>query len=79
MKMNGKKAVFLLVFLTAVIFNGGCSPMIKAMESINGKDGLFAVIETSKGEIAVKLFYKEILHIYIQGSLDLCRRGPKGL
>ena len=59
MKMNGKKAVFLLVFLTAVIFNGGCSPMSKAMESINGKDGLFAVIETSKGEIAVKLFYKE--------------------
>ena len=29
------------------------------MKEIEGKDGLFAIITTSKGEVAVKLYYKE--------------------
>ena len=33
--------------------------MSKTLEKIKGQDGLFAVIETSKGDILLELFYKE--------------------
>lgn len=38
---------------------GGCSPMEKNIKSLEGKEGVFAVMETSKGTIVLELFYKE--------------------
>ena len=52
-----KKSIFVLLFSGILLSFGGCKPaMNKALE---GKEGLFAVLDTSKGEIAVELFYKE--------------------
>ena len=52
-----KKTVFVLLFSSILLSFGGCKPaMNKALE---GKEGLFAVLDTAKGEIAVELFYKE--------------------
>ncbi|MBR4600674.1 MAG: peptidylprolyl isomerase, partial [Treponema sp.] len=33
--------------------------MDKSLEAIKGKDGLFAIMETSKGQIVLELFYKK--------------------
>jgi len=47
-------------FLTALLFGavllsfGGCMP-----KSLEGKEGLFAVMETSRGEIVLELYYKD--------------------
>jgi cyclophilin family peptidyl-prolyl cis-trans isomerase len=57
--MNMKKYFFLVLFSCAMLFFGGCSPMDKSMKSLEGKEGVFAVIETSKGNIVVELYYKD--------------------
>ncbi len=54
-----KKIIFGLTFSTVVLLGSSCSPRSKTMEALKGKEGLFAVIETSRGDIAVNLFYKE--------------------
>ncbi len=54
-----KKIAIAIIFLCALISVGGCAPMSKTLEKIKGQDGLFAVIETSKGDILLELFYKE--------------------
>jgi len=54
-----KKIFFLIVFSFALLFVGGCSPMDKNMKSLEGKEGVFAVMETSKGNIVLELYYKD--------------------
>ena len=49
-----KKFIGALLFVCVLIFYGGCKPM----KSLEGKEGLFAVINTSKGDIVLELFYK---------------------
>lgn len=56
--MNAKKILMAAVFGLSILMNGACSSKGKAMSEIKGKDGLFAIIDTSKGEIAVELYYK---------------------
>lgn len=57
--MNAKKILMAAVFGLSILMNGACSSKGKAMSEIKGKDGLFAIIDTSKGEIAVELYYKD--------------------
>lgn len=52
-----KKNIFAVILGIAVSF-GGFS-MDKELKSIEGKDGVFAVMETSKGSIVLELFYKK--------------------
>lgn len=57
--MNAKKVFMAAFFGLSILMNGACSSKGKAMSEIKGKDGLFAIIDTSKGEIAVELYYKD--------------------
>lgn len=50
-----KKIIAALLFGCAVISYGGCKPM----KSLEGKEGVFAVINTNKGDIVLELYYKE--------------------
>ena len=52
---------FLSIFLLAcAVLSSGCAQSKeKAMEAIKGKDGLFAIISTTKGDIVVELYYKD--------------------
>ena len=54
-----KKNFFAAIFCCLAISFGGCNSMEKELEVINGKEGVFAVMETSKGSIILELFYKE--------------------
>jgi cyclophilin family peptidyl-prolyl cis-trans isomerase len=47
--------LFCAIFLTAE----GCSTMDENRKAIEGKDGLFAVIETTRGSFVLELFYKQ--------------------
>ena len=57
MKLN--KLILSILLFTSVLALGGCSDMNKALDAIKGQDGVFAVMETSNGVIAIKLHYKE--------------------
>ena len=50
---------FMALVGACMIFIGGCSSMDKSMKAIEGKDGVFAIMETSKGDIVLELHYKE--------------------
>lgn len=54
-----KKNLFAAIFALLAISFGGCKPMDKSLDAIKGKDGLFAIMETSKGPIVLELFYKK--------------------
>ena len=54
-----KKTVFAAIFGLFAIAFGGCKPMDKELSAIKGKDGVFAIMETSKGSIVMELFYKK--------------------
>lgn len=54
-----KKNVFAALFGALILMSGSCSSKGKAMDSIKGKNGLFAIMDTSKGEIALELYYKD--------------------
>lgn len=57
--MNFKKIMMAGFFGVSILMNGACSSKGKGMDSIKGKDGLFAIMDTSKGEIAIELYYKD--------------------
>lgn len=57
--MNFKKIMMAGLFGVSILMNGACSSKGKGMESIKGKDGLFAIMDTSKGEIVLELYYKD--------------------
>lgn len=54
-----KKIFFGLLIWTTVLSFGSCSSSGKALKAIEGKDGVFAILSTEKGDIALELFYKE--------------------
>ncbi|WP_294431055.1 peptidylprolyl isomerase [uncultured Treponema sp.] len=54
-----KKTIFAAIFGLLAISFGGCKPMDKELNAIKGKDGVFAIMETSKGSIVLELFYKQ--------------------
>ena len=54
------KKIFTIFLLACAVLSSGCAQSKgKAMEAINGKDGVFAVISVTKGDIVVELFYKD--------------------
>ena len=57
--MKIKKIIFTFLFVAVMVMNGSCNSKGKNMESIKGKNGLFAVINTSKGDIVLELYYKD--------------------
>nr|MCR5189336.1 peptidylprolyl isomerase [Treponema sp.] len=58
MKVLKKFLIGLLVGCT-LMSSVACSPKGKYMDALKGKEGLFAVLTTEKGEIVMELFYKE--------------------
>ena len=54
-----KKNFFAAIFALLAISFGGCKPMDKELAAIKGKDGVFAIMETSSGNIVLELFYKK--------------------
>ena len=54
-----KKFICILLCASILISMGGCSPMSESMKAIEGKDGVFAIMETSQGEIVLELHYKQ--------------------
>lgn len=56
-----KKILFTALFSALILLNGACASKGKGngMDAIKGKDGLFAVMDTSKGQIVMELYYKD--------------------
>lgn len=54
-----KKLFLTALFSAMILMNGACSSKGKNMDSIKDKEGLFAIIDTSKGQIALELYYKD--------------------
>ncbi len=73
-----KKIIGAMLFACALISNGGCKPM----KSLEGKEGVFAVLNTDKGEIVLELYYKKTpLTVtnfvgLAEGTLDVCKGKP---
>lgn len=74
-----KKALFAAIFCCLTIAFGGCKDMDKRLE---GKDGIFAIMETTQGTILLELFYKETpLTVtnfvgLAEGTLDAAKGKP---
>ena len=55
------KKIGLMALLSALFISSAfCQTKGKSMDSIKGKDGLFAVMTTTKGDIVLELFYKDV-------------------
>ena len=59
MKKNIKRLLTGLALGITIISSAASSPKGKQMEALKGKEGVFAVLTTEKGEIVLELFYKE--------------------
>ena len=74
-----KKSLFAAVFCCLTIAFGGCKDMDKRLD---GKEGIFAIMETTKGTILLELFYKETpLTVtnfvgLAEGTLDAAKGKP---
>lgn len=79
---NMKKALFAVFMGSMIIFNGGCNSMDKNLKAIEGKDGVFAVISTKKGDMILELYYKDTpLTVtnfvgLAEGNLDVTKGKP---
>ncbi|MCR5698085.1 MAG: peptidylprolyl isomerase [Treponemataceae bacterium] len=77
-----KKWLLIVAFAVLTIIEGVCSPMSADLEAIKGRDGVFAVMETSSGNIVLELFYKEVpLTVtnfvgLAEGTLDAAKGKP---
>ena len=81
--MNIKKAIICgLVALVALSSCSALSSKEKNLESLKGKEGVFAVLETEKGTIVLNLFYKETpmtVSNFVglaEGTLDAAKGKP---
>ena len=77
-----KTKFFVAVFCFCTIAFGGCKTMDKELKAIEGKDGVFAIMETSKGSIVLELFYEKTpLTVtnfvgLAEGTLDAAKGKP---
>ncbi len=77
-----KKSIFAAIFCCLAISFGGCNSMDKELNAIKGKNGVFAVMETSCGNILLELFYdKTPLTVtnfvgLAEGTLDAAKGKP---
>lgn len=77
-----KKLLSGLLFLFLILSNVSCNSRSKIMSNLEGKNGLFAIIETNRGSIAVELFYKQTpLTVtnfvgLAEGTLDAAKGKP---
>lgn len=80
MHKNFKKTAVTAIF--AAILFGGYAQMSKAADSIKDKDGVFAVMETTRGDIVLELYYKQTpLTVtnfvgLAEGTLDAAKGKP---
>ena len=78
--MKIKRLIGMLLFSCVLLSFGGC--MSRSEKVLEGKEGLFAVIETPKGEIVLELFYKQApLTVtnfvgFAEGTLDAAKGKP---
>lgn len=76
------KQFILFALAAAVIFLGGCKSMDENHKAIDGKDGVFAIMETSRGDIVLELYYKDTpLTVtnfvgLAEGTLDAAKGKP---
>lgn len=81
MKSLKKLIIGCIIGITA-LSGVACSPRSKAMDSLKDKSGVFAVITTKDGEIAVELFYKDTPLTVVnfvalaEGKMDVCKGKP---
>lgn len=78
-----KKIILGFMFVLMVMSSISCNPgSSKSMKAIEGKDGIFAIMDTSKGEICLQLFYdKTPLTVtnfvgLAEGTLDAAKGKP---
>ena len=81
-----KKILMGLMLICTVLSSAACEAKSnskgKKMEILNGKDGLYAVLETEKGTIVLNLFYKETPMTVTnfvglaEGTLDAAKGKP---
>lgn len=77
-----KKSIFAAIFCCLAISFGGCNSMDKELSAIKDKNGVFAVMETSRGNILLELFYdKTPLTVtnfvgLAEGTLDAAKGKP---
>jgi cyclophilin family peptidyl-prolyl cis-trans isomerase len=77
-----KRNLFAAIFTLLAISFGGCKSMDKELKAIEGKDGVFAIMQTSKGSIVLELFYdKTPLTVtnfvgLAEGTLDAAKGKP---
>lgn len=77
-----KKNFFAAIFTLLAISFGGCKPMDKELGAIKGRDGVFAIMETSSGSIVLELFYKQTPLTVVnfvglaEGTLDAAKGKP---
>ena len=57
--IKNKKILSALILFCAVVMNSYTKPTEKSMKAIEGKNGVFAIMETSKGDIVLELNYKK--------------------
>lgn len=53
-----RKLICMLCALGIMVM-GGCSSMDESMKAIEGRDGIFAIMETTRGNIVLDLYYKQ--------------------
>ena len=77
-----KKNILAAILCCLAISFGGCKSMDKELKAIEGKDGVFAIMETSKGSIVLELFYDKTPLTVInfaglsEGTLDAAKGKP---
>ncbi|MBQ4235729.1 MAG: peptidylprolyl isomerase [Treponema sp.] len=75
-----KKSILALLLGIVLVSLGGCKPAMN--KALDGKEGVFAVIETANGDIVVELFYKQTpLTVtnfvgLAEGTLDAAKGKP---
>lgn len=79
---NIKKTILGAMFGFALLSGIQAAPKGKSMEVLNGKEGIFAVIDTDGGEIVLKLFYDKTPMTVAnfvglaEGTLDAAKGKP---
>jgi len=77
-----KKIIIGLMLAAVVTTSASCSSKGKYMDALKGKEGVFAVLTTEKGEIVLNLFYKETPMTVTnfvglaEGTLDAAKGKP---